>query len=185
MFVVYGRNRAEFPSTLSLQAEANVIVTGAPGTWLGASVIAGDLNHDQIDDLIIGAPDVNPDHGDVPETENGTAPGKVSVLFGGSLSHNIDLSINNNSDNFILIGAATDDWLGRGLAVADLDQDGFNELIAGAAAVDYAGRIDDGAVYVVNLVYPGGLTSPQSHPGQYWQFRLLHKHSLYLAQWFF
>lgn len=154
VFVVYGRNRAEFPSNLSLVAQADVTVSGATNTWLGASVIAGDLNHDNIDDLLIGAPDVDPDHGDVPDTEEASAPGTVYALFGGSLDSNIDLSSSNDAADLTLLGAAVDDWLGRGLAVSDLDGDGFNELIAGAAAVDYSGRDDAGAVYVVNLLYP-------------------------------
>lgn len=158
VFVIYGRNRNQFPSNLSLAVEADVTISGGDFSWLGASVIAGDLNQDNIDDLLIGAPDVDPDRGDVPDTADSTAPGTVYALFGGNLDPNIDLSSNNDAADLTLQGANADDWLGRGLALGDLNNDGFNELIAGAAAVDYSGRNDTGAVYVVNLAYPQLLT---------------------------
>jgi hypothetical protein len=156
VYVVYGRARNAFSNTISL-AQADVTITGAAlDTWLGTAVLAGDLNHDTIDDLLMGAPAAHPLEADDSGTSNSSANGTAYAFFGGSLSSTIDL--NTDPPDLTILGAAPDDWLGRGFGIADLNKDTFNELIVGAAGVDYSGRTDTGAAYIINLVYPQQLT---------------------------
>ena len=106
------------------------IFTGeAADNWFGQSAaLAGDVNNDGFDDLIVGAP-----HNDAGGTNAGRA-----YVFSGQTGDTI----------YIFTGEAGDDFFGWSVASAgDVDSDGFDDLIVGAWLND-AGGTNAGRAYV-------------------------------------
>jgi hypothetical protein len=113
------------------ERKPDVRILGAEtGDNLGAGVAVGDLNGDGVDDIIVGAPFSN----GIPEQR--TDMGEAYVVFGGpSIATTIDtLAAQQNAG---LLPAEGFSHLGRTFAVADVNGDGIDDLIAGAP---YAGR---------------------------------------------
>lgn len=119
-------------------------------TWwaAGYSVAIGDINHDGIPDIIIG----------------GAA--SVYVIFGTKTSfpNPFPLSSLNGTNGFVINQANFGDSLGSSLAVADVNGDGYPDIIIGAYGANGGG----GAAFVVfggpNAVsggdwLPGGASS--------------------------
>ncbi len=103
---------------------------------------AGDVNGDGIDDLLIGAPNADP---------NGTNSGSAYVVFGRSSAFpaTLELSGLNGSNGFRLDGVAEADRAGGALAAAgDINADGIDDLIIGAVQADPNGS-RSGSSYVV------------------------------------
>lgn len=115
------------------QAQPDVRIMGAsPGDMLGVGVAAGDLNGDGVDDAIVGAPGSN----GLPEVR--TDMGEAYVVFGRSdLPSTIDTRA--AEYDFLLQPAEGFSSAGKTFAVADVNGDGIDDLIAGAP---YAGRVE-------------------------------------------
>src|SRR3990172_2863276 len=107
----------------------------------GASVAAGDINGDGIDDLIIGAYWATP--------PGGNNAGETYVIYGGdSLPATIDLD--STSADLTVYGDDAGDWLsGWSMAVGDINGDGTDDLIIGAHRADPAGGDNAGETYVI------------------------------------
>jgi len=134
------------------------IDTGAGFDHAGWSVAGvGDFNHDGIDDLLIGVPGAD---------GAGTDRGAAFVLFGHAGAFGpVDLAALSPGEGFAIAGAADYDEAGRSLACAgDVNGDGFDDLIVGAAHADgYAG-----AAWVVfgQAGGPGAIDLGALGPGQ-------------------
>ena len=113
------------------QRKPDVRILGAvTGDNLGAGVAAGDLNGDGIDDIIVGAPFSK----GIPAQR--TDMGEAYVIFGGPhIATTIDTLAAQQDAG--LLPAEGFSHLGRTFAVADVNGDGIDDLIAGAP---YAGR---------------------------------------------
>ena len=105
-----------------------------------------DINGGEFDDLIIGAPNADP---------NGARSGASYVVFGkaSGFAATLELSALDGTNGFALNGAAASDYSGRSVASAvDVIGDGFDNLIVGmivgATRADPSG-IQSGAGYVV------------------------------------
>jgi len=105
---------------------------------------AGDINGDGIDDIIIGARDAEP--------SGKNASGESYVVFGSNtgFSASFDLSTLNGSNGFRLDGIDSGDLSGGSVASAgDVNGDGIDDIIIGAAGADPNGEFSAGESYVV------------------------------------
>ena len=121
----------DFPSLIDLTglpADQGFIIQGdTAGDFAGFDVSsAGDINGDGFDDVIVGA--LLGDDGDV-------SAGEAYVVFGKASGFGtVDLSNLASTDGFIIQGADRGDWTGQSVSSAgDMNGDGFNDVIIGAA----------------------------------------------------
>jgi len=120
------------------------------GDYAGFSVAsAGDINGDGFDDLIVGAYLADAAGNAKPDA------GAAYVVFGkeGGFGAAIDpAQVALGQGGFVIHGEDVEDRAGRSVASAgDINGDGFDDLIVGAAYADAAGNAKDyaGAAYVV------------------------------------
>lgn len=136
---------------VDLLTEADLRIDGpATAAFSARSVaVAGDLNGDGIDDIVVGAPQTDEPGplGEPPlETDN---TGSAYVVFGSALPGPVDLAAP-GARGFRITGAATGDFAGTSVARAgDVNGDGLDDLIVGARLADNNGRMGSGSAYVI------------------------------------
>ncbi len=118
-------------------ANGFVLIGENAGDGSGVSVSgAGDINHDGIDDLVVGASNAD------------SFAGKAYAFFGstGPLSSPINLSSLNGVSGFAITTNAERTLLGYSVSGAgDLNHDGIGDLVAGAPTTAFT----DGKVFVI------------------------------------
>jgi len=143
-YIFFGSTTLSGTLELGGGQSANLTVLGKAGSDnLGNSVSgAGDVNGDGFDDVIVIAP-YNDDG-----TNNNA--GAVYIFFGSStLSGTKDLGGGQSADVTILGKAAGDlSWVGRSSGAGDVNGDGFDDIIMGAAYNDDGGSGNEGAAYI-------------------------------------
>lgn len=152
-YVVFGK--ASFPPVLELSTIATgdggfVIPAIGASDSLGIAVSgAGDINGDNIDDMILGASGFDL----AGKTNAGQAYvifGKDTAIPGNSFPASFSLSSLNGTNGFIVNGNAASDSLGNGVTSAgDVNNDGFDDVLIGATGGDYAGNVNSGTVYMI------------------------------------
>jgi len=145
-YVVFGKSTA-FTSSLNLSTldgSNGFLIKGiAANDWTGNSVhVAGDINADGINDLIIGASKAD---------ANGVDSGAAYVVFGkrSGFSHPLELSALNGTDGFSIKGRMAGDELGYSVSTAgDVNFDGIDDIVVGALYSETNGT-NTGTSYVI------------------------------------
>jgi len=146
-YVVFGGTDIAMTGSdlLALDGSNGFVINGInSGDKLGWSVSnAGDINGDGITDLIIGAPEVDP---------NGSYSGSTYIVFGGAgvgAGGSFDLLSLDGSNGFVLNGIGVFDGSGYSVSGAgDVNSDGIGDVIIGAPGADINGNYS-GSSYVV------------------------------------
>lgn len=124
------------------QGTAGVGGAGENGDGFGSSLAMGRINGDARTDLVVGAPGE-----DVGARADA---GAVWVFFGNSSGVAISNSRALNQASSGVAGAAeSGDRFGASVAVADINGDGYGEVVVGIPGEDTDGRTDAGAVHVL------------------------------------
>jgi len=129
-YLFYGNSKR------SLDADPHMTFDGeVEYSRFGAQEVCGDIDGDNVNDLIIGA------------YSSGQRIGRVYVYWGK------DLAGPNPKPGRILTGENPNDEFGFGLACGDVNNDGFDDLVIGACGYGYK---DDGAKQRRVYLYYGG-----------------------------
>lgn len=148
-YVVYGRASPPFAAVLglgTLDGSNGFRIDGvAAGDGSGNAVaVAGDVNGDGIDDLLVGASTADP---------NGTSSGSAYVVYGRAnppFPVTLGLATLNGTNGFRMDGVQNGNFTGRSVAAAgDLNGDGKPDLLIGADGADPPGAMNAGSTFVV------------------------------------
>lgn len=123
----------------------NVNLTDADAKWngeatfqyAGQSVAIGDINGDDLADIVIGAPRV---------TTTDSLAGALYVIYAGE--DDFDSTYSLSAADAKITGEAVADLLGMSTEVGDFDGDGYMDILTGTSQNDEAGT-SAGAAYVV------------------------------------
>lgn len=165
-YVVFGKLGIGSTGTISLSSlngsNGFVINGNLFAEFSGIAVsAAGDVNHDGVADLMIGA--------DYATAYNKALAGAVYIVFGKSgigASGVLDLSTLNGINGFINYGVASDDQTGRAVSTAgDVNNDGIADFMIGglasspASGISYVvfGRSGIGGKGIFNLTSLNGV----------------------------
>ena len=157
-YVVFGKNNGTKVNLSVINAGVGGFAIDGEGAYdLFANSVAGagDINGDGLADLIVGAPDSDP---------NGNSlSGRSYAVFGKTTGTKVNLStIASGTGGFALDGEADNDRSGTSVATAgDVNGDGFTDLIVGARFADANGG-SSGRSY---LVFGGDFTQSATQHG--------------------
>lgn len=143
-YVIFGKNSyASSIDLSSLDGTNGFKLTGITiQDRAGIDVTSGDVNGDNFDDVIVGAPEA--DAGDIDKA------GATYVVFGkSSFASSISFASLNGTTGFAITGGAADDQVGFANSVGDFNGDGADEIFIGVENEDVGGSNFGGAAYVV------------------------------------
>ncbi|MCR4405219.1 MAG: PKD domain-containing protein [Candidatus Acetothermia bacterium] len=144
-FIVFGS--LNLPSVIDLRTARypHVAIYGAnPGDHLGEAVATTDVNGDGISDVLVGAPDADGAGGALPDA------GAAYLIYGRE-NWPAEIDLGAAAADVALFGRDAGDRFGSSVLIADLDGDGFEDLIAGAPEGKGPDNLRGGAgeVYVI------------------------------------
>ena len=147
--IVFG-DAAPFNAVLDASNLGNVNPAQTAYPWYqlgGAGAPAGDVNGDGVQDVMFGGTGANP---------HGSGSGATYVVFGSASGPPPGFAPTglNGVDGFAINGEAAGDLSGFSFASADVNGDGFSDLIIGAPDATTSGN-HSGAAYVVFGHAPG------------------------------
>jgi hypothetical protein len=138
--ILRGRTSYTAGTTIDLATQSDAQILGnEEGGELGTAIVIGDLNGDNISDLVLGE-----EYGSISAF---SSHGKVFIMWGRSPFPSLNLST--QSPDVQIRGKVSWDQLGTEVALADFNADGRLDLLATAPGWDKkdSASIDEGAVY--------------------------------------
>ena len=163
-----GKVRVYFGSASGYSDTPDWSAIGTSGIRFGNAVAAGDFNNDGYDDVVVGA---EYETGDTPS--NQFREGRVYVYYGsvsGLPDADVDGLAQISDADWVAEADQSYAYMGYSLAVANVNNDLYADLVAGSYAFDND-LTNEGRVYVFHgsvtgLPYTdcGGLTDGISHP---------------------
>ena len=145
VYVVYGKAEGQFSGSLEYLRPEDGFTIGGGWDRVGASVsAAGDVNGDGIADVIVGVP------GEFGDDKYEDGVGRGYVIFGKAGGYtDINLYGLPEAKGFTIVGDAEYDSAASAVAGAgDINGDGFDDVIIGAASNDDGGT-SAGDAYVI------------------------------------
>jgi hypothetical protein len=143
-YVIFGSSDLGGAVDIALDEQDFTVVGAKGGDYLGYAMVAGDVNDDGVDDIIVAAPGADGPNGRSP---NG---GEAYVVFGsGELTGTVD--VGQGQQDFTIFGARADDFLANFAASGDVNDDGIDDILLGTHMADGPDgqRADAGAAYVI------------------------------------
>ena len=158
VYIIYGGE--DLPGSIDLAAGgaplgADVVIYGAlAGGQLGRHLTVGDIDGDNVDDLILGAPFSSPKG---PDQVVRTGAGSVHVIFGRDMNDPEDVPLPPVYDllstpaDVRLIGSNTEanHNFGARVATGKVDDGDVADLIVSAPRADVGSKVDAGHVYII------------------------------------
>ncbi len=139
VFVFFGSS--SLAGRLDIDA-ADVTLQGAdPGDGLGSRIDTGDLDSDGVDDIVVSA-----GRSDGPNNGRSNSGGAYAIFGGDSIAGPLDLAT--REAGAVIYGPHASSLAGTSLAVSDLDGDGRDDVVLGAALASSGGRSLNGMIFV-------------------------------------
>ncbi len=155
VYIIYGSKNYGTNKLINLDiVSANITIRGDNANdGLGSDLASGDINNDNIYDIIAGAQNV--DSGEISTSNEGA----IYVVYGSAnygTGKRIDFNTVGSKANITIRGANTSDNLGSRasgggtrIAIGDINNNGIVDIIAGTPNADPGGRSNAGEVYVI------------------------------------
>ena len=136
VYVLFGSE--SLPTLMDLPASAGTTILGeASEDKLGSALACGDVNDDNMDDIIIGTQPIS------------GPSGKAYIIYGGSREVTINLANLPSSRVTKIFGGSGGLSLGLSVATGYVDGDSYADVLVSAPNADPVGRTDAGQVYVL------------------------------------
>lgn len=156
--VILGSKELKSGSEIALsKRQADVVISGQPDSYTPISAttfFTGDVNGDHISDILIGNPDRRTRRGSI----DSSFSGEVYVIFGSSSLPGRIISLSDNQQDMTIKGAGGidttfnfGDSFGSPLLSGDINGDGIDDILVGAARADGSRNEFEGTgeIYVI------------------------------------
>lgn len=146
-YIVFGSSAITSLNTSSLNGTNGFNISGYSLSWAITGSIgrnAGDINHDGIDDLILGSPSF---HDGISSNL-----GRVTIVFGKSSGFPAVFKLDNltSAEGSIITNSVLQAQLGKSISAAgDFNNDGIDDIIVGAPHKEVNGIYSAGEAYVI------------------------------------
>jgi len=143
--VLYGR--ASWPSTIQLSSppgDATIVYGDQAGGYFGEDVNAGDFDGDGLDELVVGALVA-----DAPGGRNGSGIGYVVWGDGFDRGDRIDIRSASGARVLTIYGENAGDIGADSIRLADIDGDGFEDILFGSPINAASGREAAGDLKII------------------------------------